>query len=275
MSQDAPIRIAIFDSGVGGLTVAGAIRRALPGADLRYLGDTARLPYGTKSAGTVIRYALQAAAALLDDGQPTGILVVACNTASACALPALNERFDLPVIGVVEPGAGAAVARCVSGHIGVIGTERTVASGAYSEAISRLDPAIRVHSRATPLLVTLAEEGWFDHPVTDAALTAYLGPWLADPEVARMDTLVLGCTHYPVFKVALRRWLRAHLDRDIALVDSAEVVAAALAVRWPQARMATAPGRIEVLATDARERVERVGGLFFPVHEAEISIVDL
>ena len=275
MDQHTPVRIAIFDSGVGGLTVAGAVRRALPGADLRYLGDTARLPYGTKSAATVIRYALQAAAALLDDGRPTGALVVACNTASSCALPALEARFDLPVIGVVEPGARAAVELCVSGHVGVIGTERTVASGAYSDAIAGLDPAIRVHTKATPLLVTLAEEGWFDHPVTDAALTAYLEPWLADPEVARLDTLVLGCTHYPVFKVALQRWLRRRLEREITLVDSAEVVAQALSARWPLARSAATPGRIELLATDARERVERVGGLFFPVHEAEIRIVDL
>ena len=255
--------------------MAGAVRRALPGADLRYLGDTARLPYGTKSAATVTRYALQAAAALLDDGLPTGALVVACNTASSCALPALEAHFDLPVLGVVEPGAKAAVEGCRSGHIGVIGTERTVASGAYSQAIGRLDPAIQVHARATPLLVTLAEEGWFDHPVTDAALTAYLGPWLADPAVARMDTLVLGCTHYPVFKTALGRWLRQRLQREITLVDSAEVVADALSARWPQARSANIPGRIELLATDARERVERVGGLFFPVHEAEIRIVDL
>lgn len=275
MDQSTPVRIAIFDSGVGGLTVAGAIRRALPGADLRYLGDTARLPYGTKSAATVTRYALQAAAALLNDGQRTDALVVACNTASSCALPALEARFALPVIGVVEPGAKAAVRSCQSGHIGVIGTERTAASGAYREAIAVLDPTLRVHTRATPLLVTLAEEGWFDHPVTEATFAAYLDPWLADPEVAKIDTLVLGCTHYPVFKTSLQRWFRQRLGRDIALVDSAEAVAEALSARLPAAAAATKAGRIELLATDARERVERVGGLFFPVAEAEIRIVDL
>ena len=275
MSATSPARIAIFDSGVGGLTVAGAIRRALPAADLRYLGDTARLPYGTKSATTVTRYALQAAAALLADKAPTSALVVACNTASSCALPALEERFDVPVTGVVEPGARAAVACCQSGHVGVIGTERTVASGAYAEAIGALDPSLSIHARATPLLVTLAEEGWFDHPVTEAALSAYLDPWLDDPQVSQLDTLVLGCTHYPVFKPVLARWLQRRLGRDVALVDSAEAVAIELAQRLPLATASEPLGQIELLATDARERVERVGGLFFPVAEAGIRIIDI
>ncbi len=275
MSAPSPARIAIFDSGVGGLTVAGAIRRRLPAAELRYLGDTARLPYGTKSAATVTRYALQAAAALLGDMRETSALVVACNTASSCALPALADRFALPVIGVVEPGARAAVASCRSGHVGVIGTERTVASAAYASAIAALEPGIVIHSRATPLLVTLAEEGWFDHPVTEAALTAYLGPWFDDVEVSKMDTLVLGCTHYPVFKTALDRWLRRRLGRPVALVDSAEVVAKELALMLPAATATEPRGAIELLATDARERVQRVGGLFFPMAEAEIRIIDI
>ncbi len=275
MNDVRPNRIAIFDSGVGGLTVAGAIRRALPAADLRYLGDTARLPYGTKSAATVTRYALQAAAALLNDAPATAALVVACNTASSCALPALEARFEVPVIGVVEPGARAAVSRCHSGHVGVIGTERTVASGAYTSAIAALDPTIQVHAQATPLLVTLAEEGWFDHPVTEAALSAYLNPWFDQESVSKLDTLVLGCTHYPVFKPILARWLQRRLGRSISLVDSAEVVADELVATLPDERADARAGRIELLATDARERVERVGGLFFPVDEAGIRIVDI
>lgn len=264
-------RVAVFDSGVGGLTVVGALHAALPGLDIRFLGDTARLPYGTKSAETVTRYALQAAAKLVDTG--VDALVVACNTASSCALPALRDAFGIPVLGVVEPGADAAVAASRSGHIGVIGTERTVASGAYPEAIAARRADAVVHARATPLLVSLAEEGWFEHPATDAALTAYLRPWLADPAVARIDTLVLGCTHYPVFKPALARVLRAQIGREVALVDSAEAVTAELADLLPAARRGE--GDIALWATDSVERFTRVGALFFPVDKASVKLVDL
>jgi len=266
-------RIAVFDSGVGGLTVLGDIHTALPGLDLRFLGDTARLPYGTKSAETVIRYALQASAALLD-GFAADALVVACNTASSCSIGPLRERFAMPVLGVIEPGALAAVQATRTGVIGVIGTERTVASRAYPEAIAALDPQAKVISLATPLLVALAEEGWFHNEAARAALVAYLQPWLAAEPLAKdLDTLVLGCTHYPVFKPLLAEVLRELLGHEVRLVDSAEAIAADLARRFPAA--SRGQGQIELLATDSLERFTRVGALFFPVHKAHARLVDL
>ncbi|MEY3012774.1 MAG: hypothetical protein RIT45_1509 [Pseudomonadota bacterium] len=270
--HDRPL-IAIFDSGIGGLTVARSVRARLPGADLRYLGDTARLPYGTKSAETVTRYALQAARALLgEDGADA--LVVACNTASSCALPALEEQAGVPVLGVIGPGARRAVAASRSGHIGVIGTERTIASGAYTFAIDALRPGTVVHGRATPLLVGLAEEGFFAGALVDAALDTYLAPWLADDAVARIDALVLGCTHYPVFKPALSAFLQARLGHEVTLVDSAEAIADELAGRFPEAAAGTGGG-VELLATDGLERFRRVGGGFFPMQGASLRLVDL
>ncbi len=271
MDAARPARIAVFDSGVGGLTVLAAVHRALPELDLRFLGDTARLPYGTKSAHTVERYALQAAESLLRDGA-VDTLVVACNTVSSCALPALRARFAVDVLGVIEPGAAAAVAATKSGHVGVIGTERTVASRAYADAVAALDPAVTVHARATPLLVSLAEEGWFDHPATDATLRAYLRPWLSDPETRRIDTLVLGCTHYPVFALALTRVLGDLLDHPVRLVDSAEPIARQLGQRFAATH---GQGAVELFATDSIERFVRVGGLFFPMAHAQVALVDL
>jgi glutamate racemase len=269
----------VFDSGVGGLTVVGAVHAALPWLDVRFLGDTARLPYGTKSAATVEKYALQASAALVQG--PIDALVVACNTASACALPALRDTYAFDVLGVIEPGAESAVAASRSGHIGIIGTERTVASRAYPEAIAALDPNAIVHSLATPLLVSLAEEGWFDHPATEAAIEAYFTPWLSDPAVARIDTLVLGCTHYPVFKPILARVLQKLLDHEVLLVDSAEAVTRRLRAVLPVGQEGewlderSGEGAIELMATDSVERFARVGGLFFPVGKASVRLVDL
>ncbi len=267
-----PPRIAVFDSGVGGLTVLAAVHQALPSLDLRFLGDTARLPYGTKSAETVTRYALQASARLMRDGAVEA-LVVACNTASSCAIPALQQHYDVPVLGVIEPGALAAAKATRSGHIGVIGTERTVQSQAYAQAIGALDPALQVHARATPLLVTLAEEGWFDHPATEAALRSYLQPWLSDPDARRIDTLVLGCTHYPVFAPMLRRLLPELLGHEVALVDSAAAIAQALGAQLPVTQGGR--GQVELLATDSLERFARVGALFFPMEGASLQLVDL
>ena len=269
-------RIAVFDSGVGGLTVLAAVHAALPHLNLRFLGDTARLPYGTKSAQTVERYALQAAQCLLRDGA-VDALVVACNTASSCALPALRAALDVEVLGVIEPGAAAAVAATRSGHIGVIGTERTVASGAYAQAVAALDPQLVVHARATPLLVSLAEEGWFEHPATDAALRAYLQPWLTDPQVQQIDTLVLGCTHYPVFAPALHRVIGELLGRSVTLVDSAAPIASELAQRFAKSAGASSDGsgQVQLYATDSLERFARVGGLFFPMTTSHLALIDL
>ena len=206
--------IGIFDSGVGGLTVFKEIASLLPGENLIYLGDTARVPYGTKSVETVRRYALEAAEFLVDQG--VKLLVVACNTASAVALPQLRERFQLPVIGVIEPGAKRA-AESLNRRIGVIGTEGTINSNRYPEAIHALLPDAQISSAPCPLFVPLAEEGWAEHEVARLTAREYLQPLLT----AQIDTLVLGCTHYPL----LRNTLQHVLGDAVVLVDSAEETA--------------------------------------------------
>jgi glutamate racemase len=205
--------IGVFDSGVGGLTVVSALRRRLPGESMLYLGDTARLPYGSKSEDTVTRYTRRNIEFLAERGVKA--VVVACNTASALALPNL-ELGDLPTWGVIEPGArqAAAVSR---GKVGVIATEATVRSDAYPKALRRLRPDLEILSRACPLFVPLVEEGWHDDPVTAEIAERYLRPLLD----AGVDTLVLGCTHYPLLKPVLQRIA----GPGVALVDSAEAVA--------------------------------------------------
>jgi glutamate racemase len=246
--------IGIFDSGVGGLTVFKEIRRQLPEEELLYLGDTARVPYGTKSPGTVIRYALEAASFLVEQG--VKLLVVACNTASSVALPILEERFSLPVVGVIAPGACRAAALTRQRRIGVIGTEGTVKSGAYARAIQGLNPAISVVSAPCPLFVPLAEEGWIEHPVTRLTAQEYLTPLLKQG----IDTLVLGCTHYPILKKTLREVAGA----DVTLVDSAEetarCVSELLCAHGLVRRTPPRPPRFFV--TDVPDRFERVGSAF-------------
>lgn len=265
--------IGIFDSGIGGLTVASAVARALPHEDVIYLGDTARLPYGTKSAATVSRYAARAMEILLR--YPIKAVVVACNTASAHAIPTLREATDLPVIGVVGPGARAACAATTSQKIGVAGTEATIRSGAYQQAIMALEPKAEVVTTPWPLLVPLAEEGWTNHEVTRLTLETYLEPFVS----AGVDTLVLGCTHYPVFKPLIRSVLETSFgDPEIALVDSADVVASDLTTLLSE-RSEEAPervGRRTFFCTDAPERFARVGGTFFEGGElASVTAIDL
>ncbi|HUO51035.1 MAG TPA: glutamate racemase, partial [Gemmatimonadaceae bacterium] len=192
MVTDAAAPIGVFDSGLGGLTVVHELRRQLPAERLIYFGDTARVPYGPKSPDTVRRYAAEITEWLIAQGVKA--VVVACNTATAHALPMLRERFPLPVIGVIEPGARAAVRASASGRIGVIGTSGTIASGAYERAIRALRPGAEVTSRACPLFVPLVEEGWLDTPATRLVADEYLRP-LAEHGC---DALVLGCTHYPL-----------------------------------------------------------------------------
>lgn len=226
--------IGVFDSGVGGLTVFDAVQRALPGESLVYLGDTARVPYGTRSPETVVRYSREAAAFLRDHA--VKLVIVACNTASAIALPAVAELAGVPVLGVILPGARRAVAASTSGRIGVIGTRATVDSGAYTAGIRSLRASAEVVSRACPLFVPLAEEGWVDNDVAAATAETYLAP-LRDRGV---DTLVLGCTHYPL----LRETIARVMGPDVSLVDSAEAVAAEAAERLAAepSLAATAPG---------------------------------
>ncbi len=272
--RDAEAPIGVFDSGVGGLTVLAALRAALPAEHLLYLGDTARVPYGSKTPESVVRYALQAAAALVDRGVKA--LVVACNTASAVALAPLTREFaPLPVFGVIEPGATAAAAASTRGRIAVIATEGTVRGGAYQRAISARLPRATITAQAAPLLVALAEEGWTEGAVVDAVLARYLDPLF---EVAvPPDVLVLGCTHFPVFSSTIV----ARLGPAVAVVDSAATTAAEVATaiaRAALARPATAgPGRARYIVTDGPERFARVGGVFLgsPVAPSEVELVDL
>ena len=210
MPSDSPI--GLFDSGIGGLTVLHQILQKLPKENAVYLGDTARSPYGTKSVETVLRYSFENADFLI--GKGVKLIVVACNTSTAIALDALKENVHVPVVGVIEPGAKAALAKTRSGKIGVIGTEATIQSGAYTQALKRLDPRVEVYSRACPLFVPLVEEGWLDSEVVEMTVKSYL----ASLKRSGIDTLILGCTHYPLLKKALRRFM----GRGVRLVDSAE-----------------------------------------------------
>jgi glutamate racemase len=251
--------IGIFDSGVGGLTVFREIARALPHHSLIYLGDSARVPYGTKSAETVTRYTLQAAAHLIERG--IGMLVVACNTATAAALPALQASLTIPVIGVVEPGARAAVER-TRGRIGVIATEGTVRSKAYTRAIHSLNPNVEVIEAAAPLFVSLAEEGWANTHVAREVAEIYLSPLLD----ANIDTLVLGCTHYPI----LRDTIEHVIGDKVIIVDSAETTAASVLAAIGSSPNGAA--KHTFLVTDAEERFRRIAGEFL---EREIEHLEL
>ncbi|MGO8855280.1 MAG: glutamate racemase [Steroidobacteraceae bacterium] len=283
--------IGVFDSGVGGLTVLRALRSALPAEEFIYLGDTARLPYGTKSPESVVRYSLQCAEALIVRG--ISCLVVACNTASASALGALRLRYpDIPVIGVIEPGAAAAVAASRSRHIAVIGTEGTIGGGAYQMAIHRLDAGIRVTARACSLFVAMAEEGWTEGPIAEAVARRYLEPIFGTADGAPYsradgapyampygrpygtpDTLVLGCTHFPVLAAAIR----TVLPPRVAIVDSAATVAAAVSRDLVRTIHTQGSGGVTWLATDGAARFARVSSVFLgqALRADEIEIVDL
>jgi glutamate racemase len=260
--QAAPI--GVFDSGVGGLTVLRALRAQMPHEDFIYLGDTARLPYGTKSAQTVVRYSLQCAAALVARG--IRCLVVACNTASASSLQALRLHYPaLPVIGVIEPGAQAAVEASVSQCIAVIATEGTIQGGAYEAAIHRLNPDAQVSSLACSLFVAMAEEGWTQGEIAEAMARRYLQPLFdGDGVIGRVpDTLMLGCTHFP----ALAEPIRAAVPPHVRIVDSAGTTAAAVLRQLadavpPLKAQGTARGSVTLLATDGAARFARVGSRF-------------
>ncbi|MFA5498711.1 MAG: glutamate racemase [Candidatus Cloacimonadia bacterium] len=206
--------IGIFDSGVGGLTVYSAIRHRFPYENLIYFGDTARVPYGPKSKSAVIEYSVQNSRFLYSSN--VKLIVVACNTSSAVALTKLRELFDIPIIGVLEPGAQEAVRVSKNGRIGIIGTEGTLNSQAYPKEIQKIDPAIKTFSASCPLFVPLAEEGWEEHAVAETIAQEYLKPLLFE----NIDTLVLGCTHYPILKKVIQKVV----GDNVILVDSAEVV---------------------------------------------------
>ena len=210
--------IGIFDSGVGGLTVFKEIRKIFPNEDIVYFGDTARVPYGPKSKNTVTEYSIQNARFLMQTGAK--IIVIACNTSSSVALNTLQEMLPIPVVGVIEPGALSAVDKTKTGKIGIIGTAGTIRSQAYPAEISKLKPECKTYSKPCPLFVSLAEEGWEDHKVTEMVILEYLESLLRED----IDTLVLGCTHYPILKNSIRKVIGS----GIALVDSAQAVSAEL-----------------------------------------------
>jgi glutamate racemase len=268
MMDNASAPIGIFDSGIGGLTVLAAVRRRLPSESILYLGDTARVPYGTKSAETVVRYARECAGFLVERGVKA--MVVACNTASAYALPDIAASFDAPVIGVVEPGCRAALGATRNGCIGVIGTAGTVGSNAYGSSLKKLNPETRVVSRACPLFVPLVEEGWTDGEITRAVAGRYLNGLTSEG----VDTLILGCTHYPLLKPIIAE----QMGEGVALVDSAEATAAQLAEILADGGLAAdragAPEH-HVYVTDLPARFETIAHRFLEGDLPQVSRVDL
>jgi len=260
--------LGVFDSGIGGLTVARAVFERLPRESVVYFGDTARVPYGPKSPDTVRRYSAEILAYLVRRGVKA--VVVACNTSTAHALDFLRERSPVPVVGVIEPGARAAVAASKSGRLGVIGTAGTIASGAYERAITALRPSTSVTAVACPLFVPLVEEGWLDHPAAELIAREYLAPLQA----ARVDTLVLGCTHYPLLKPLLARVM----GNDVRLIDSAaetaNAIAAELTTRGLDVDGAAAPTHRFVVSDD-EPRFRRVGEKFLGDKLKDVEVVPL
>ncbi|MEY2518414.1 MAG: glutamate racemase [Verrucomicrobiota bacterium] len=260
--------IGVFDSGIGGLTVVSALRTLLPNESIFYLGDTARVPYGGKSATTVQRYSLEIAAILLEENAKT--VVVACNTVSAVALSQLTESVPVTVTGVILPGAEAAIAATRTGHIGVIGTRATIHSGAYERALRSLDPKAQVTARACPLLVPLIEEGWLESAITDQIIMQYVGP-LVDEGI---DTLVLGCTHYPLLRNAMARLL----GNAITLVDSAQNCANAvreLLIRENLRAPDTNAGTLQVALTDPPDNFLRVAREALQLDVGEVQVREI
>lgn len=254
--------IGIFDSGVGGLTVVHQLLAALPHEPLVYLGDTARYPYGTKSAAVVSQYTLENARFLLDKG--VKMLVVACNTMSAVALDALRAATSVPVVGVIEPGARAALAATRNRKVGVIGTDATIGSGTYTRALRALDErgagasggALEIYTRACPLFVALAEEGWVDNAVAEQVAATYL----ASLRQSGIDTLVLGCTHYPLLAGTIGKVLGPEVQLVDSATETAREVARILAERGLAAHRG--PGSTSFFVTDVPDRFVKIGGRF-------------
>ncbi len=264
MNKDASI--GIFDSGIGGLTVFKEVARSFPHENIVYLGDTARVPFGTKSRETVIKYTLQNTLFLLD--QHVKAVIIACNTASAYGLEAVKNYFRVPVIGVIEPGAEVALTKTRSKKVGVIGTEGTIRSAAYEKALRSKDQQIEIVTQACPLLVPLAEEGKFEGEVVGQIIKEYLQP------LKGIDTLILGCTHYPLFKGVIGNVLGS----EVSLVDSAKATACKLGEIFAQynlARQTDLPGSRKFFSTDSPERMKKVGRLFLEDDLSQVEQVDI
>ena len=285
MNDSSRLPIGLFDSGMGGLTVFKALAERLPHEDLLYLGDTARLPYGTKGRDTIIRYTLKAAQKLVDMG--VKMLVIACNTATSAALEAVREQFaPLPVMGVVAPGAQAAAQASTNGHIVVVATEATIAGSAYQHAIARIRPEAIVTGRACTLFVPLAEEGWMNGPIVEGVASRYLADIFSPTctgdtgdnrdKSAAPDTLLLGCTHFPLLQEALQNVV----GPQVRIVDSAATTALRVAEELKATnllRQDNGPARYSFLTTDNTARFARTGSLFLgrELGNGEVSLVDL
>lgn len=272
VNREAPI--GVFDSGLGGLTVVRAIRELMPSENLVYLGDTARVPYGTRSAGTVIRYALGCARKLCE--HDIKLLVVACNTVSSVALDMLRVELDMPVLGVIDPGARAAVRASRTGRIGVIGTAGTIASGAYARAVSGMESRAEVLGHSAPLLVPLAEEGWIEGEVPALVVRRYLGSLAG----SGIDALVLGCTHYPLLQPVIEAEARGLFGQDLPVIDSARATAEELEqLLWDKELAAGGgkDGRLRLLVTDMPRPFSKMAARFLgqEVEGLEIEQIDL
>jgi glutamate racemase len=278
---DAPL--GVFDSGLGGLTVVHALTQALPDEHIIYLGDTARVPYGTRSAETVVRYARGCAKVLTARGVKA--LVIACNTVSAVALDILRAELDLPVIGVIEPGARAAVAavedearlRGQPVKIGVLGTQGTISSGAYPRAVSQISTRLEVIGQAAPLLVPLVEEGWLEGQVPELSVRRYLEPLIAQGA----GVIVLGCTHYPLLSPVIARVALELAGHAVPIVDSAVATARDVARLMAEGRLrpagssGSAAPRLEVLVTDRPRSFAEVASRFLGERAPEVAQIDL
>lgn len=259
----------MFDSGVGGLTVLREVMRQLPNESTVYFGDTARVPYGSKSKDVIVRFSLEIGQFLLQE--KVKMIVVACNTASAFALPVLQARFNVPIIGVIEPGARAALATTRSQRVGVIGTEGTIESQAYTEAIHRLKADVQVFGQACPLIVPLVEEGWLEKPVALEIVKEYIVPLLQN----RIDTLVLGCTHYPLLKNLL-----THVaGPSVTLIDSAQETARAVAQTLKEHHLESPIGKAagfrQFYVSDAPDKFEKTGQRFLGQPIPGVKRVDI
>jgi len=269
MKADAPL--GVFDSGLGGLTVVRALRAALPAERIVYLGDTARVPYGTKAAGTVVKYALACARHLV--ARDVKAIVVACNTVSAVAPERLRVELDVPVLEVIEPGARAAVAATRTGRIGVLATAGTIASGAYPRAVAQLSTRAEVVGQPAPLLVPLAEEGWTEGEVPALVVRRYVEPLAR----AGVDVVVLGCTHYPLLRAVIEGEVRTRIGPDVAVVDSAHATASDVKAFLEARGLACAEGEgtVELLVTDIPRTFREVAARFLGEEVRAVEQVDL
>jgi glutamate racemase len=268
VKADAPL--GVFDSGLGGLTVVRALRQALPSEHIVYLGDTARVPYGTKGPATVVRYALACARHLV--ARDVKAIVIACNTVSAVAPERLRVELDIPVLGVIEPGARAAVEATRTGRIGVLATAGTIASGAYPRAVSQLSTRAEVVGQPAPLLVPLAEEGWVDGEVPRLAAARYVAPLAR----AGVDVVVLGCTHYPLLRGVLEAEAAAQIGAHVAVVDSARATASDVkAFLETRGGVRRGEGRVDLQVTDVPRTFHEVASRFLGEEVGTVEQVDL